>query len=126
MTLERIIALAKREAEKSVHRRFRMGAIVFRHHNIAGSGFNKPNKTHPKSAQNFQTIHAELAAILDVARRWTSTADASMLVVRVTKSGLLATSRPCAYCYQLIREAKIRDLFFIGPNRLIEHEFVDM
>lgn len=77
-------------------------------------GWNS-SKTHPIQARYAAKtghhtkiyLHAEIAAIIkSKGRGW------SMYIVRVTKNGNWANSRPCPVCQLAIREAGIRNVWY--------------
>lgn len=76
---------------------------------MLGFGWNRPY-THPKSPSQWQTIHAELDALLGV---YTDTIGLDAAVVRVTKTGLLASSKPCKTCWNLLLDAGIRRVYYV-------------
>ena len=117
----RFVELAKKAARCSTHQ-FRVGAVVTHRNQVISFGYNKPTKTHPKSRNRWGRIHAELDAILgvplDVLR------GANVYVVRLTRSGLLATSRPCVDCLAYLRDVGIRKMFFVDEKRIVREENV--
>jgi deoxycytidylate deaminase len=109
--------LAAQIAVRSDHSLHKMGAVISRRGLVLGCGWNQ-NKTHPRSKNYYHTIHAELSAILRTAKRY-SLMDSTMHIVRVTKGGKLATSKPCDECEILLREAGLKSVTFIGEDGLI-------
>lgn len=99
-------------ARASLHPVHKMGAVVVKNGNTLGIGWNK-NKTHPRSKnREYPTIHAELAALI----RAGFAQEADMYVVRVTKGGSMGTSKPCRFCFELLREAKVKSVTFIDEK----------
>jgi len=113
------LPLAIRAAGYSDNRRFKMGAVIFKRNRVVSFGCNL-SKTHPKSNNAWKTIHAEMDALrgeepIDLIR-------ASILVIRVTKTGKLATSRPCLDCQNLLRGFDIQEMFYVNGDRSIVSE----
>lgn len=121
------VRLAIRAAQRS-DVRFRMGAVVFSRNRIISFGVNK-GKTHPNGilkqlrAIAYPTIHAELDALLGVdIDEFLNVASVDIIVVRLTKSGMFATSRPCHGCLQLLQRYNIRNMYYIDKNRQLTRE----
>lgn len=119
---KRIIEATVRAAQDSKHPQFRMAAMVYRSGGFMESwGVNK-RKTHPRSNNKWRTIHAELDAILGVNQQHLK--GTSILVLRLTKTNLLATSRPCDYCMILLQEVGIHEVYYVDNHRQIVKEEV--
>jgi deoxycytidylate deaminase len=115
----RFVRLAERAARCSTHN-FRVGAVVVKRNQVLSIGFNQPGKTHPKAHTAWQRIHAELDAVLHLPHD--ETRGATMIVVRLTKTGLLAMSRPCGVCYALLRYAGFKSVAYSTAERVIVEE----
>lgn len=87
-----------------------IGAIIVNKKEIIGLGYNKPTKTHPISKHPYQTIHAEMDAIIGIDRKKLKGAD--IYVYREFKDGSAALARPCKYCEALLREFGIKTMFY--------------
>jgi len=107
--------LAKKLSQKSDHKRCRLGCVIVKKGNILGVGFNKM-RTHSRSPHPYKFIHAELDALLNVARI-EDLINSDLYIFRQTKDGILANSFPCIYCQELIREFKIKTIFYTAKNR---------
>lgn len=116
----RYLRRAERAAMFSTHPVHKMGAVIIRNGNLIGGGWNK-NHSHPRSRSYAHTIHAELAAII-MAGWWHGTLDADLYVVRITKAGSMATSKPCSDCMDLIRDAGIKSVTYISETGEVETE----
>lgn len=68
-------------------------------------GWNK-RKTHPKLGESFRSIHAETDALIKAQRYGERITE--MMVVRVTRDGLIADSVPCKLCRPLLSDICIR------------------
>lgn len=110
--------IAKKLSKKStyVHQ---LGAVVVKKRKPVGFGYNQPNKTHPKSNNRFQTLHAELHAILGLTKEDTS--GATIYVYREHKNGLPANSKPCEFCQMIIKEAGIKRVCYTGNGKYEEY-----
>lgn len=111
----RFFDLAKKLSQKSDHKRCRLGCVIVKKDKILGVGFNKM-RTNPRSPHPFQTTHAELDAILN-SSRIADLAGSDLYIFRQTKDGSLANSFPCAHCQNLIREFKIKTVFYTDKNK---------
>lgn len=118
----RFVELAKRAARNSTHHNFRVGAVIVRKNQVLSFGHNKPTQTHPRSRNAWRRIHAELDAILGVPLEVLRGADA--YIVRITHTGLLAMSRPCIDCVNLLREVGIRKMYYSNEKRVVQEENV--
>jgi deoxycytidylate deaminase len=100
------------EAEKSTVYPHRVGAIVFRGKRILGVGHNSNSlcSLHPKYVRYNESVHAEQAAISSL--DWSKLRGASILVIRLTRRGKLAMSKPCAMCQALIEHVKIKKVYY--------------
>ena len=111
----RYVDLAKKLAESSSYSLHRHGAVLVK----GGSGLNwsaNQNKVQ-RWAQRFRshgcghaTHHAELGAILGVARDKTTGSD--VYVVRISKKGSLLMSKPCEMCQELLRHVGVKRVFY--------------
>lgn len=117
----RFVELAKRAARHSQYH-MRVGAVITRKNQVLSLGFNKPSKTHPRSRSRWSRIHAELDAILGVPLD--ALRGSSVYVVRLTKAGLLAMSRPCSDCMVLLKEVGVRKVYYVDRGRVIREEAV--
>lgn len=115
------IKLAKKAASYSLHQ-FKVGAVIVRKNRLLSFGHNKPHRTHPRSKNAWNRIHAELDAILGVPLEELKGAEA--YVVRITNTGLLAMSRPCEHCMALLKEVGIRKVYYTDNKRAVQVERV--
>ena len=101
--------IAKQLSYKSEYHH-KLGAVIIKKGKILGVGFNKPNKTHPKSNHPFHTIHSELDAILGVSRE--DLKGATIYVYREGANGKPVLAKPCKYCQELIKLANIKEVCY--------------
>jgi deoxycytidylate deaminase len=104
----RFFDLAKRAARQS-NSRYLMGAVVVKGRYVVSWGCNK-SKTHPKSSNPWRTVHAELDAVIGVPDDRLRGSD--LYIVRVTRSGQVSMSRPCAYCWSLLQAAGVKRVYY--------------
>lgn len=101
--------LAKKVSRKSDHRNYHIGAVIVKKNKILSFGFNR-EKTHPKSLQPFQHLHAEIDAIIGV--EYEDLQGSTIYVFRENKQGQLAMSKPCMFCQAAIKQARIKNLCY--------------
>jgi len=106
--------LAKKLSFKSDHR-CKLGCVIIKKSKILGVGFNKL-KTSPRSTHPYQMIHAELDAILNVSDT-NDLVNSELYIYRQTKDGILANSFPCVYCQYLLKNFKIKTVYYTTPNK---------
>lgn len=117
MSPDRLAELARRAASFSTLRQ-RVGAVISSRNRILSVGCNK-RKTHPQSPSKW-SIHAEVDALLGLPREVLN--GSTVCVVRLTKRGLLAMSRPCAGCVGILLEAGVSKVIFSGQDRQLHVE----
>ena len=118
------IRLAKKQAEKSVFKRARVGAVIVKGKRLLSSGWNYigyskylPNRPYPES------IHAEQEAILGLLRerRQGEMVGADIYVCRVNCAGNAKLARPCPVCTNLIKSVGIRRVFYTNEYGSTSH-----
>lgn len=114
-----ILRRVLQEAENSEHHIYRLGAVIFKGSRILGSGHNSFRSSNiPEKYKKYpHTLHAEQAAIYSV-NDWNTLKGASIVVIRLNKSGNLSKGYPCKYCLNTIRFVGIKNLYY--SNRLGE------
>ena len=119
----RYVELARRLAKTSNDQRHRHGAVLVRGGSVLNWSSNR-NKVH-RWAQKFRahgcghaTHHAEVGAILGVAREKTQGAD--IYVVRINKRDNLLLSKPCEMCQELLRHVGVKRVFYSIDDNAIE------
>lgn len=95
---------------KKADYRHKLGAVVVYKNRPVGFGFNKPYKTHPMSTNKYNTVHAELDAIIGIPYKYLI--NSSIYVYRETKTGKPACSKPCQHCMELIKRVGIKKIFY--------------
>lgn len=116
---DKIIRAAIKNANRSTFRQ-RLGAVIFSGNKVHSCGFNKA-KSHPitKPYHEFGTIHAEIDALINA----TEPEGKDILVVRITKTKGISTSKPCRMCSQILMHHKINKVFYIDRkgNLVVEN-----
>jgi deoxycytidylate deaminase len=90
----------------------RHGCAIFNKNQHVGNGWNK-DKTHPAAAACYsQCIHAELAAVIMTDERHLEGSDIFVARVMRRKGQPLGISKPCRECTKMIRNARIRKVYY--------------
>lgn len=120
---KRYVGLAKRLANSSPYPDHKHGAVLVRGGSVINWSINR-NRVQ-RWAQKFRahgcghaTHHAELGAILGVAREKTQGAD--VYVVRVNKRDNLLLSKPCPMCEEVLRHVGVKRVFYSVDDNTIE------
>ena len=120
---KRYVGLAKKLANSSMCPDHRHGAVLVRGGSVINWSTNR-NRVQ-RWAQKFRahgcghaTHHAELGAILGVAREKTQGAD--VYVVRVNKRDNLLLSKPCPMCEEVLRHVGVKRVFYSVDDDTIE------
>ncbi len=116
MKAQRYLEVAKEASRNSTYRH-RLGAVIVKKNRILSVGFNKPEKTHPRSGNLFRTTHAELDAILRCPEE--SLKGSTIFVVREAASGL-AMAKPCQFCLELIKAVGIKRVVYSTDDGIEE------
>ena len=120
---KRFFEFAKKMALMSEYGKFRHGAVLVKHGSIMSAGLNKDkpcsfgNRFRPKELGD-ATIHAELAAILNVPRSQTEGSD--VYVVRVGALEDLRNSKPCPMCQAALKFVGVKRVFYSLDDQSFE------
>lgn len=103
--------IAAKAAERSKFERYRLGAVVVKGSRVLSTGFNDCSYN---GITKTRTTHAEEAAITKLlrARRFSDLVGSDLYVLRITKGGRTALSKPCDRCMHLIRSVGIRTVHY--------------
>ena len=114
MRLEDAVQLAMSQAAKASGN-FRHGAVI-----IAGKQVLALGRNHDRKSTGMYSIHAEMDALWHLAKEHKKNQTLKIVVVRVTKSGKLAHSRPCHLCMQALRQYNVKTMVYstIDPAAL--------
>lgn len=122
---------AKAVSEMSDHK-VKIGCVVVNKHRIISSGFNSHTKCHKIQAmldkEKFGCdcpgkMHAETTALLPLIRNDVDLSNAAIFVYREHKDGSAACARPCARCEKLIKQCKIKKIYFSVENGFAEEKW---
>lgn len=126
-TLPYIFRWARKKFAESLHPDFKMGAAIHQgKKKVIGVGCNDADRTHPKITQHLpfaQTVHAELAAIMDVKNK-ESLKGATMVVYREKKDGSLGMSRPCPSCMRLLKQYGFKKIIYTTDQGYAEEKIL--
>jgi len=123
MVAQYLIRTAIAQAEKSLHRYYRMGAVVWRKKNVIAVGHNVPRKHVPRTDLPLRyrrypsSIHAEMDALLSAN---TEVKGAAMLVLRVSANGSLREAFPCPFCLTYLQHVGLRKVYYSTSEGTIE------
>ena len=124
---------AKAISELSDFPKVKIGCCAVYKHKIISSGCNsmKTNPTqkrlnaHRFSVDTPHTIHAELACLLPlINRKDIDFSNVSVYIYREYKNGNLAIARPCDSCMSLLKELRIRHIYYTGDCSYINEEII--
>lgn len=99
--------LARNVSKHSTHHKHHLGAVLVSSGNVISVGFNK-GKSDSKGW--VCGIHAEMSAIHSSSRD--DLKGAVMFVYRERKDGSLGMARPCQKCMEVLREKKIKRVYY--------------
>lgn len=96
-----------------------IAASLDHHNNIISIGENSYQKTHPMQSRfsqivgnrNREYLHAEIASLV----KNRSKAE-SIIVIRMTSTGLVRMARPCNICALALREAGIKYVYYSNDS----------
>lgn len=101
--------LAKRITGKSSHHTHKLACVIVNGNRVISVGWNQL-KTHPRSTHPYKSLHAELHAIIGCSEG--ELAGSEMYVYRELKDGRMAMAKPCKYCMEALRLAKIKKVWY--------------
>ena len=113
-SIEYYLELAKKEAIKSVYPKQQVGAIIVRKGTVVGRGCNQKRHVGKVKTEYPNSLHAEVAAIMNTSRRLL--AKSTMYVYRVKKDGTPAMAKPCTYCAALLRYVGIKKVVYTNEE----------
>lgn len=105
----KLFELAKRVSLKSPSR-FKLGCILVDKSRVVSVGFNNMHKSHPKIKTYGNFIHAETHCLLGLS--YQETKGKTLYVYRADRWGNTANSKPCPVCYETMKIAGIKHLFY--------------
>lgn len=121
---DRVYSVLVRESRKAdvVKSSYHAAAIVYRNQ-ILSIGVNK-RKTHPAMARYQENVnriylHAEVDALIKFMNRYSVDLlpDCSLYVLRTTKSGRVADSKPCSGCMRMIDALQVGNTYWTTQEK---------
>jgi len=97
-----------------------IAASLDHHNNIISIGENSYQKTHPMQSRfslkagggrNREYLHAEIASLVKNRNK-----PESIIVIRLTSTGLVRMARPCNICTLALREAEVKYIYYSGDD----------
>jgi deoxycytidylate deaminase len=111
--------MAKKIRVKSDHWQHHLGCVIVKKNRIVSVGFNKL-KTHPKSPHKYNSLHAEIDALIKASPEDLDGAHA--YVYREKRNGQLGNARPCSSCFSALQEANIKVIYYSSESGYQEEE----
>jgi deoxycytidylate deaminase len=111
MKIERIIEIARNQANNSTHKN-KVGAVIFDKKGIISIGYNQMRSVKHNTKKFIKwpsSIHAEVDCII---KSKTNLKGKSLLVIRLNKLGELRLSKPCAHCQMYIEHVGISKVYY--------------
>jgi len=109
-----LVKVAVKKAEESKHA-FRVGAVLFSGSNIIAAACNDSAYVgFMRKLMAFPSRHAEVEVVRNIPRE--TLKGSEVLVVRITKKGLLAYSKPCKPCTKLLTSCGIRRVHYVAKD----------
>ena len=105
--------LARKLSKKSTHSQHKLGCCLVKGNRIIGLGFNQ-DKTSPKSTNPFNTLHAEVSAIINADEE--DIKGSVAYVYRETRLGTLGMSKPCKFCSEMLRSLGVKAVYYTSPE----------
>ena len=105
--------IAKKKAHTSTFERARHGAVITKGGRVLSSATNKTKRSKHAARNQYESIHAEEAAIFQLLRQPNGLqhlAGATIFITRVLKNGTTANSTPCPSCAKLIQSVGIKKI----------------
>lgn len=101
------ITICQRELNKSTLNHRHGAMIIYRNKIVSSYNYLRNDKDH-------RSIHAEVAAIQKFMVRFPKRflQDASLIVIRINRSGKICNSKPCNACQKYIEKHKIPVTFY--------------
>lgn len=102
---------ARKEAGKSTFSRARVGAVIVRGGRLLSSGCNQIRYSKYAARNEYESIHAEEAAIIRLMRKPNGLqllAGATIFITRIKKDGSTGLAKPCKQCQALINAVGIK------------------
>lgn len=115
---------AKNISELSDYNGVSIGSVVVYKNSVISTGFNS-KKSHPTQSKynklryegyGLPKLHAEIKALLHIKYLNINWGKTKIFVYREYKNGKLALARPCASCFQLIKDMNIKHIYYTSED----------
>lgn len=111
----------------SIYPHYKMGAVIIKKNKVVSYGINS-RKTHPlqkkfnpKEINKAHALHAEMHAISLACVE--DLIDSTIYVGRLTKTGLVANSRPCIACYTAMKTFGVKSFVYWESGNFYKEYF---
>jgi deoxycytidylate deaminase len=97
--------------------RARHVSFIVRKKKIFSIGLNNSYKSHPLSAtygHRFNSIHAELAAILNFPRPIYFLSQFTVVNIRYLRNGKIGCSKPCCSCEKMLNDFNVKRVVYLN------------
>ena len=120
---QRYLSVAKRIAQQGDCEKTSHGAVLVRGGNVINAAHNKWSyssfgKRFRERDKGISTLHAELAAVLNLDRSITQGTD--IYVFRVNRAGDFKMSKPCSMCETALKHVGIKRIYYTTNDGTIE------
>lgn len=115
-----LFRIAKEVSHMSDRKQHKLGAVIYYKHKVIGTGCNS-NKTDAMQAildiNNYGCncegkLHAESSILIPIIKRKIDISGAELYIYREKKDGSLGLARPCSSCMKLIKQCKIKKIYY--------------
>jgi deoxycytidylate deaminase len=126
--IQRGFRLAKNMTEFSDYVPQKIGAVIMSSHRPVATGWNV-KKTNPMQSkyntyrgfsstpgQTFHRLHAESMAIINMRKIGIDPEGCEIFIFRKFRSGETALAKPCAACMAMLKEHKIKKIYYSISN----------
>ena len=123
------LRLAKDACQYSDNKKARLGSVIVYKGKVISVGWNLGEKTHPlqkefnkyrgydpNDSTAFNTLHAEIHALLKINGLDIDWRKATVFVSRVKKDGSKGLAKPCKACETYMRELGIKNVYYTTDN----------
>jgi hypothetical protein len=103
-TYKTAIRIARSLIEVTPHN-FKHFSFLFKRNTVESVGWNKPNKTHPRSFRfgyRFNCIHSELDVINKFPNPLKEIGEYDLINIRLDRMGKVRLSKPCQICQHML------------------------
>lgn len=113
--------LAKKMSYLSDHHQHRIGTVISKKNKLISVGYNQI-KTHTKSTHTYNMVHSEFHALIGLSLKETKGCEA--YIYRANKKGELCLAKPCKSCFEMLKRAGIKKVYYTANNAWYEEKIV--